>query len=140
MPSDSGSVGSVTPAGSGSDGSTGSAAATSHPEIQIDPPARPVKSVTPVKQVKQAPARTHKREGHEGHREVATRPVGLTREAVAAKMSAVKREYDSYKSKNGGRLDGDWGDLAMFVQFHLNDSTLDEVAHKIDLFRSKMRQ
>ena len=28
---------------------------------------------------------------------------GLTREAVAAKMSAVQREYDAYKAKNGGR-------------------------------------
>jgi hypothetical protein len=69
-----------------------------------------------------------------------TPKAGLTRDAVASKMSAVKREYDAYKSKNGGRLDGDWGDLAMFVQFHMNDSTLDEAARRIDQFRAKLHE
>ena len=55
-------------------------------------------------------------------------------------MSAVKREYDTYKTKNGGRLDGDWGDLAMFVQFHMSDSTLDEAARRIDQFRAKLHE
>ncbi|HET9993424.1 MAG TPA: protein kinase, partial [Kofleriaceae bacterium] len=72
--------------------------------------------------------------------EIAAPKVTLTRDAVAAKFSAVKREYDSYKSKNGGRLDGDWGDLAMFVQYHMNDSTLDDVAHRIEAFRAKLRE
>jgi serine/threonine protein kinase len=64
----------------------------------------------------------------------------LTRDAVAAKLQAVKREYDAYKAKNGGRLDGEWGDLATFIQFHLNGDNLDEAAHKIDAFRAKMRE
>ncbi len=74
--------------------------------------------------------------------EVATvaKPVGLSRDAVAAKMSALKREYDSYKAKNGGRLDGEWGDLAMYVQYHQNDSSLDDLARRIDSFRAKMRE
>lgn len=73
--------------------------------------------------------------------ELATlKSVGLSREAVAANMSAVKREYDAYKAKNGGRLDGDWGDLAMYVQYHQNDSSLDELAKRIDSFRAKMRE
>jgi serine/threonine protein kinase len=73
--------------------------------------------------------------------ELATvKPVGRSRDAVAANMSAVKREYDAYKAKNGGRLDGDWGDLAMYVQYHQNDSSLDELAKRIDSFRAKMRE
>lgn len=69
-----------------------------------------------------------------------TPKAGLTRDAVASKMSAVKREYDTYKARNGGRLDGDWGDLAMFVQFHMNDSTLDEAARRIEQFRAKLHE
>jgi hypothetical protein len=73
--------------------------------------------------------------------ELATmKPVGRSRDVVAANMSAVKREYDAYKAKNGGRLDGDWGDLAMYVQYHQNDSSLDELAKRIDSFRAKMRE
>ena len=93
---------------------------------------------TEAKTVKQAHVQIH----HPQHKQteiVPPKPV-LTREAVAAKFSSVKRDYDSYKSKNGGRLDGDWGDLAMFVQYHLNDSTLDEVAHRIDAFRAKLKE
>ncbi|MEP6862418.1 MAG: serine/threonine-protein kinase [Deltaproteobacteria bacterium] len=84
--------------------------------------------------VQQTHKQTHKQT------EIVATKVTLTRDAVASKFSAVKREYDGYKSKNGGRLDGDWGDLAMFVQYHLNDSTLDEVAHRIDAFRSKLKE
>ena len=73
--------------------------------------------------------------------ELATvKPVVRSRDAVAANMSAVKREYDAYKAKNGGRLDGDWGDLAMYVQYHQNDSSLEELAKRIDSFRAKMRE
>jgi serine/threonine protein kinase len=105
--------------------------ATTNPPVP--PPSRPIKTVKQT-HVQQAHRSPHKQT------EVATPKVGLTRDAVAAKMSAVKREYDTYKSNNGGRLDGDWGDLAMFVQYHLNDSTLDEVAHRIDAFRAKLKQ
>jgi serine/threonine protein kinase len=106
-------------------------------DIKIDDPATPV-VVQPVKHnpssTKKQPPKKDKPTG-----EIPAK-TGLTRDAVAAKMSAVKREYDSYKSKNGGRLDGDWGDLAMFVQFHMNDSTLDEAAHRIDQFRAKLHE
>ncbi|HEY6038845.1 MAG TPA: hypothetical protein VIV58_31400, partial [Kofleriaceae bacterium] len=92
---------------------------------------------TDARTVKQAHVQVH-RPPHK-QTEIAPPKPALTREAVASKFSSVKREYDGYKSKNGGRLDGDWGDLAMFVQYHLNDSTLDEVAHRIDAFRAKMK-
>jgi hypothetical protein len=84
--------------------------------------------------VQQVHKQTHKQT------EIAAPKPGLTRDAVAAKLSALRREYDIYKSKNGGRLDGDWGDLAMYMQYHLTDSTLDEAAHRIDAFRAKMRE
>jgi len=104
------------------------------------PPVATVVTNPPLqaKTVKQTHVQIHKQPHKQT--EIAAPKAALTREAVAAKFSAVKREYDSYKSKNGGRLDGDWGDLAMFVQYHLNDSTLDDVAHRIDGFRSKMRE
>ncbi|MFT3699109.1 MAG: protein kinase [Kofleriaceae bacterium] len=108
-------------------------------DIKIDTPPQP-----PVVD------NTHKQTSHPQQRkphdkkqtEIATAPakVTLTHDAVAKQFSAVKREYDTYKTKNGGRLDGEWGDLAMFVQYHLNDSTLDQVAQRIDSFRSKMRE
>ena len=108
-------------------------------EAATEPKPEPKPEVkTETKTVKQAHVQIH----HPQHKQteiVAPKPV-LTRDAVAAKFSSVKRDYDSYKSKNGGRLDGDWGDLAMFVQYHLNDSTLDEVAHRIDAFRAKLKE
>jgi serine/threonine protein kinase len=113
------------------------AAATPEAEIKIDDPVTPPPPPPPPHQ----PTKVHvKKQPKRPVTETAPKPAGLTRDAVAAKMSAVKREYDAYKSKNGGRLDGDWGDLAMFVQFHMNDSTLDEAARRIDQFRAKLRE
>ncbi|MEO8845276.1 MAG: protein kinase, partial [Kofleriaceae bacterium] len=107
--------------------------ATPDTEIKIDDPVAPV----------HPPTRTHPKR-HDQKKPPATAEitpkVGLSRDAVAAKYSAVKRDYDTYKAKNGGRLDGDWGDLAMFVQFHMNDSTLDEAARRIDQFRAKLHE
>jgi eukaryotic-like serine/threonine-protein kinase len=62
----------------------------------------------------------------------------LTREAVAAKFRAVKQAYDSYKQKNGGRFDQEWNDLASYVQYHSTE--LEEVARRIDSFKSKLRE
>jgi hypothetical protein len=60
-------------------------------------------------------------------------PSGLTREAVAAKQSAARREYEAYKTKFGGRLDREWNDLLQFISYH--PAELDEVGKKIDSFR-----
>ncbi len=103
------------------------------PEITIDDPAKP-----PVKHPGLHGTKTTKKTVAEIPS--ATKSTGLSREAVAAKMSAVKREYDTYKTKNGGRLDGEWGDLAMYVQYHQNDSSLDELAKRIASFRAMMRE
>ncbi|HEY0255147.1 MAG TPA: hypothetical protein VGC41_26650, partial [Kofleriaceae bacterium] len=111
------------------------AAVENDQDIKIDAP-----DTTPHKHVAQ-PQHKHVAVADKKQQpELATAKPGLSHDAVAQKFSSVKREYDQYKTKNGGRLDGEWGDLAMFVQYHLNDSTLDEVAHRIDSFRSKMHE
>jgi uncharacterized Zn-binding protein involved in type VI secretion len=120
-------------------GSKIAAAGSNDPaEIKIDDP--PVAQASHPNHPPQRPHKHDQVKKNPPEVAVAAKPAALTRDAVAAKMSAVKREYDAYKSKNGGRLDGEWGDLAMFVQFHLNDSTLDEVARRIDTFKTKMRE
>jgi serine/threonine protein kinase len=124
------------PAGSATGSATQTNVATPDQDIKIDDPvALPTTHPQTKPHIKK----------HEQKKQTAvtaeiTPKTGLTRDAVASKMSAVKREYDTYKAKNGGRLDGDWGDLAMFVQFHMNDSTLDEAARRIDQFRAKLHE
>jgi serine/threonine protein kinase len=133
-------------AGSGSDGRTaphldpGKApdlAVAPHPE----PGNHPAMIVTPS----HPGGHPHGREtGHHSHEtKVATAPHGrdaLTRDAIAARFSATMREYAGYKAKYGMRLDGEWSDLATFVQFQLKGDNLDEAAHKIDAFRAKMHE
>ena len=63
-----------------------------------------------------------------------------TRDAVGARFRAVSRAYETYKTKNGGRLDGEWGDLVTFVQYHLNTDNLDDAMHRIDAFSAKLRE
>jgi hypothetical protein len=65
-------------------------------------------------------------------------PVELSRKAVAAKLQAVKRAYDAYKEKNGGRYDAEWNNLADFVMYHQAD--LEEVARRIESFSAKLRE
>ena len=122
----------------------GGAAPVQTPDVKtpmVVTPDRDIKIDDPIAAPTHPQTKLHNKK-HEPKKAVVeiTPKVGLTRDAVASKMSAVKREYDLYKAKNGGRLDGDWGDLAMFVQFHMNDSTLDEAAHRIDQFRAKLRE
>jgi len=64
----------------------------------------------------------------------------LTRDAVAAKLRAVKHEYDVYKAKNGGRLENEWNDLATFMNYQLRADNLDEASRRIDAFRAKMKE
>ncbi len=66
------------------------------------------------------------------------KPDALTHEQVAAKFKAVKREYDGYKAKNGAVLEGEWNNLADFIQYHPTE--IDDQAHRIDAFRAKLRQ
>jgi hypothetical protein len=93
----------------------------------VDPPTQPVHD-------------THKQPHKQTVKKVEPKHDALTRDAVAAKFGAVKREYDAYKAKNGGRLDGEWGDLATFIQYHLSGDNLEDAAKKIEAFRAKMRE
>jgi hypothetical protein len=63
----------------------------------------------------------------------------LTRDAVAAKLRAVKHDYDAYKLKNGGRLDNEWNDLFTFMNYQLRNDNLDEASRRIDAFKAKMK-
>ena len=64
----------------------------------------------------------------------------LTREAVGAKFSATSRLYESYKAKNGMQLDREWNELTSFIQFKMNTENLDDAVHRIEAFRSKLRE
>ncbi len=52
----------------------------------------------------------------------------------------MSREYEVYKAKNGGRLDGEWNDLVTFMQFHLSSDNLEDAMHRLDAFRAKLRE
>jgi len=124
---------------------TASATGSATPTPNVAAPDQDIKIDDPVAVPTTHPQTKPRGKKHEQKKQTPvtaeiTPKAGLTRDAVASKYSAVKREYDSYKAKNGGRLDGDWGDLAMFVQFHMNDSTLDEAARRIDQFRTKLHE
>ncbi len=67
-------------------------------------------------------------------------PSGTTRTAVGARFSAVSREYETFKGKNGLRLDREWNELTMFVQFKLNETNLDDGMHRIEAFRAKLHE
>ena len=119
------------PSGSALVAQAGSDAAD--PGVQIEPTAKPDahKRTDPIAHVRH----------HPDHR--VTEAAGkhadpLTRDAVAAKLSATRRDYDAYKAKNGGRLENEWNDLAQFINFQLRADNLDEASRRIDAFRSKM--
>jgi eukaryotic-like serine/threonine-protein kinase len=119
------------------------------PEEQLPPPA---KSGSPnqieIKAADKTPKATEKKrpDKKRDKKVVAETPKAappaqkteLTREAVAARFRAVKLAYDSYKQKNGGRFDQEWNDLASYVQYHSTE--LEEVARRIDSFKSKLRE
>jgi hypothetical protein len=57
------------------------------------------------------------------------------------KFQQVRREYDDYKAKFGSRLEKEWGDLAMFIQYvREDDAWRVEAARRLDEFRSRMRE
>ncbi len=69
----------------------------------------------------------------------ATKPE-LTRDAVGLKLSQTSRLYEGYKEKNGMRLDGEWNNLAQFIQFKMTNDNLDDAMRRIDAFRAKLRE
>jgi hypothetical protein len=127
-------------AGSADTGSSSGSAAAA-PEIAPEPAA----PQPPPKKQKHSP-RPHGDKPHGDHVKAqpttTTPPVEhdkLTKDAVAARFHAVSRAYEEYKVKNGGRLDGEWNDLTMFMQYHLNEN-LEEANRRIEAFRVKLRE
>jgi serine/threonine protein kinase len=122
--------------------------APTQPEQHTQPPAPPEQpevAVQPPQAVQPPvkPAQTHHHHDAPPKKVAATTPEkksDLTREAVGNKFHAVSREYEAYKAKNGGRLDGEWNDLVTFMQFHLTGDNLEDAVHRLDAFRAKLRE
>ena len=106
-----------------------------HPASPGEPAAH-VPAITPPVHVQPH----HRVQPHHPDHTVPEHKTELTRDTVAARFRAVKREYDTYKAANGGRLDQDWNDLATFMQFQLRGDNLDEGLRRIEAFRSKLRE
>jgi serine/threonine protein kinase len=67
--------------------------------------------------------------------------VPLTREQLGQKFQQVRREYDAYRAKFGSRLEKEWGDLAMFIQYASEDDAWRrDAARRLDEFRARMRE
>ena len=65
----------------------------------------------------------------------------ISRNTVAAEFRKLNRDYKKFKASFGGRLDKDWSDLAMKLQYAGNDpAKLRDVSGKIKRLRSKMRK
>ena len=68
-------------------------------------------------------------------------PPPPTREQLGQKFQQVRREYDAYKAKFGSRLEKEWGDLAMFIQYASEDDAWRrDAARRLDEFRDHMRE
>lgn len=68
-------------------------------------------------------------------------PAGVTREQLGQKFQQVRREYDGYKAKFGGRLEREWGELATAIQYASDDDTARrDAARRLDAFRARMRE
>jgi serine/threonine protein kinase len=69
------------------------------------------------------------------------KPDAVTRDAVTNKWMQTTREYNEYKTHNSNSLEGDFSDLAIFVQTHLKkDQDLADTLRRIEAFRAKIRE
>jgi hypothetical protein len=71
--------------------------------------------------------------------DAATVDSGPDEAAVKAKFSSLARDYRAFKAQFGGRLEGDWADLATFAQYAKGPAKLAELESRISRFRSKMK-
>lgn len=109
----------------------------------VDPPVE----VKPDRPPRPDRPRTSPRDAKDPKKDVSTRPdpkagkpEGLTRAAVGAKLSQLRREYNAYKTENGMRLESEWSALADFITFKLTNDNLDVAMRRIEAFRSKLRE
>jgi serine/threonine protein kinase len=67
-------------------------------------------------------------------------PSGVTKGEVVAAWQSAAREYSAFKSSNGDRLEREWGDLLVYVQYNTSrEANLAETLHRIQAFRQKMK-
>jgi serine/threonine protein kinase len=129
------------PSGSGGSGGSGGSAPGDEIEMNPDDPrdARPGAD----------PGSGRRAPGHD----VAHRPHGdarpgqgaptapPTREQLGQKFQQVRREYDAYKAKFGSRLEKEWGDLVMSIQYASEDDAgRRTAARRLDEFRTRLRE
>ena len=130
---------STSPAGSAADPATQAA-------IEIDPqPGSAAVAIAPAPHGTAATPHHPRTVPHDPKVAVADRPPapvasGTTRVAVGARFSAASREYEVFKGKNGLRLDREWNELTLFVQFKLNETNLDDGMRRIEAFRAKLHE
>src|SRR5262249_51936509 len=102
------------------------------------PPTRTVRSAAPADV---AAAHRASRKDPRAGQTAPPPPPSPTREQLAQKFQQVRREYDDYKAKFGSRLEKEWGDLAMFIQYvREDDAWRVEAARRLDEFHSRMRE
>ncbi|HEY4180611.1 MAG TPA: serine/threonine-protein kinase [Kofleriaceae bacterium] len=135
-------------------GDTGSAKITFEPivdkkieKVETQPVVVPIDAAVEITPDAEAPVAiptppiTHKRDKHKKEPKEtaeAAKP-GLTRAEVGQKFQATSRLYEAFKQKNGMSLDAEWNELTHFLQNKMTESNLDEAAHKIDVFRAKLK-
>ena len=59
----------------------------------------------------------------------------ITKDMVTNKFLKARRLYTAYKTKNGGRLDGEYNELMIFLQY---DKPQAERMHRIEAFMAKI--
>jgi serine/threonine protein kinase len=141
----------------GGSGSSGSAEAAGSAGLARAPQKGSAEEIEmPTLKVGSAPApgaNTGANTGAAGLRPVRPRPRGdardskkdgekkeLTRELVAAKYSSARREYAAFKTRNGDRLEREWGDLATFITYQLTPGNFEDAMRRIESFRARLRE
>jgi serine/threonine protein kinase len=80
------------------------------------------------------------------HRDVRPAPIAtpaplLTHDQLAQKFQQIRREYDAYKAKFGSRLEKEWGDLVMSIQYASeDDASRRDASRRLDEFRAHLRE
>jgi hypothetical protein len=71
----------------------------------------------------------------------AKKPEGISRDSVTNEWLAARREYASYKNKNGTTLEKEYTDLVVYVQYNVSkEANLPETLARIQGFRRKIRE
>jgi serine/threonine protein kinase len=120
------------------------------PQITIEPIDPPVASTPapepapaePAPVTPPAPVPVHHAPAHRPPAAAApAKPAAFSHDQLVQKYKQVRREYDQYKAKFGSRLENEWSDLAMFIQYmpaNDDDARLREAARRLDAFRARM--